>query len=68
MRYREIRFYYGLADVPNTEGYRFRGWLYNGDLIPCVVMKSDSGMHYVAEEDTKRSCYHDLKGWTPYMD
>jgi len=62
-----IRFYYGLGDLPNVEGFRFRGWLPDGDLIPCVVKRSELGLHYAAHEPSGRGCYDDLKGWTPYM-
>lgn len=62
-----IRFYYGLGDLPNSEGFRFRGWLHNGDLMPCVVKRSELGMHYAADEETGRGVYGELKGWTPYM-
>lgn len=63
-----IRFYLGLADVPNAEGFRFRGWLPNGDLIPCVVKRSENGLHYAAHEETGRGVYDELKGWTPYLE
>ena len=62
-----MRFYYGLDDLPNTEGFRFRGWLHNGDLMPCIVKRSDLGMHYAANEESGRGVYDELKGWTPYM-
>lgn len=63
-----IVFHYGLANLPNIEGYRFRGWLHNGDLIPCIVKRSGSGLHYAAHEHDGRGVYDHLKGWTPYTD
>jgi hypothetical protein len=64
----KITFHYGLALLPNQEGYRFRGWLHNGDLIPCVVRKNALGMHYAVHEETGAGVYDSLKGWTPYID
>jgi hypothetical protein len=59
--------YNGLANLPNMEGFRFRGWMHNGDLMPCVVRKYANGLHYVANEETGHGCYDELRGWTPYM-
>jgi hypothetical protein len=39
----------------------------NGDLIPCVVKKSELGMHYAASEETGRGVYDHLRGWMPYL-
>jgi hypothetical protein len=62
-----ITFHYGLSDLPNTEGFRFRGWLHDGELIPCVVAKNAMGMHFAVTEDGRRPIYDQLKGWTAYM-
>lgn len=59
-------FHCGLADLPNQEGFRFRGWLKNGDLIPCQVAKNELGMHFAVHEETRESVYDSLKGWTAY--
>lgn len=64
---RVIVVHYGLANLPNTEGYRFRGMLPDGDLIPCVVKKSGMGTHYAASEETGRGVYDKLRGWMPYL-
>lgn len=56
-----------LADIPNLEGFRFRGVAENGDLIPCVVMRGDDGMHYAARESDGERIYHELRGWMQWL-
>lgn len=56
-----------LADLPNTKDFRFRGVLEDGDLIPCVVARTDSGIHFAVEETTRKPCYYYLRGWMPYQ-
>ncbi len=53
-------------DLPNEEGFAFRGIDHDGDLHPCIVMKDFRGCHYVAFEEDGRPCMYYLRGWLPY--
>lgn len=63
---RVIRMYYGLATLPNVEGYRFRGIEPDGDLIPCRVAKNRLGTYFAVHEATGDGVYDYLRGWMPY--
>jgi hypothetical protein len=64
---RVIKFYTGIGDIPNQEGFLFRGWMKDGDLKPCIVLRNELGTHYAAHEITRAPMYDDLRGWTPYL-
>lgn len=50
-----------LADLPNTEGYRFIGVRWDLSHVPCVVRRREDGMHVVHGED-----FEALLGWMEY--
>lgn len=54
-----------LSALPNQEGYKFRGVTESGDLYPCVVRKSERGVHYAALESGE-PIYDHLRGWFAY--
>lgn len=58
---------YSLAFIPNNSGFRFKGVLKNGELIPCVVkMDKQTGMCHVENEVTDERCFHQIVSWCQY--
>jgi hypothetical protein len=51
-----------LADLPNTEGFKFIGIDHNGNLMECVVVKDRMGLHSV-ENEYGDPCFMNLHGW-----
>lgn len=53
-----------LAQLPNLDNFRFRGWLRDGTQRPCIVERQIDGTHVVTEEKTGIRCIGDLCGWS----
>ena len=56
-----------MRDLPNLDGFMFRGVELNGDLIPCRVVQRPSGLHEVVCEEDESSVYHRLRGWMQWL-
>ena len=56
-----------LSDLPNLNGFQFRGVAENGDLIPCRVVQRPNGLHEIIEETDESPAFHRLRGWVQWL-
>lgn len=57
-----------LKDLPNCNGFKFRGVLENGDLVDCKVILGDSGTFKVVTDDVHcEPIFRLLRGWMQHL-
>lgn len=54
-----------LADIPNTDGFRFTGHRKDGSKLQCVVKADRTGMHLAVCVESGRKVFNELRAWTP---
>jgi hypothetical protein len=54
-----------LADLPNSNGFRFTGHRKDGSKLQCVVNVDKTGIHLAVCVESGRKVYNELSGWSP---
>jgi hypothetical protein len=54
-----------LADIPNTNGFRFTGHRRDGSKLQCVVRTDKTGMHLAVCVESGRKVFNELSAWSP---
>lgn len=53
-----------LADLPNTDGFRFTGLRKDGSKLQCVVKVDKTGMHLAVCVESGRKVFNELRAWS----
>ena len=53
-----------LADIPNTDGFRFTGHRKDGSKLQCVVAVDRTGMHLAVCAESGRKVFNELRAWS----